>query len=241
MEDYNIQASGSFSDKESVLRQIDPKATIEDLKLHFLGLRRETYRDGNVLREKIVRISKPMFTYEFVQNQLMLILNSKLNFVIQVSRFRDEEIRRRIRADDERLCLTLAEGKKYYISNKQWNRILELHDNVIENDEGIKQTYWQRNGMDWEYNKAVDNKMVEMTHEDNIDSGEMYAVLSQIRSAITSLTFASYNKSYADKDAINGMLVGMLGEIRKESSVVREAQQKKRSWLGSSNNGDVEK
>jgi hypothetical protein len=243
METYNIQEQGSFTDKESILRQIDPKATIEDLKLHFLGLKRESYKDGTVMRTKVVRISKPMFTYEFVQNQLMLILNAKLNYVVQVSRFTEDEILRRIMADDKRLCLTLAEGCKHYITDAQWNKILELEDNKaplkdlndewVVNDRGEPKlfSYWQRNGFNWDYNKPVDNKMQEMTKISSNTSSSMFAVLSQIRSAITSLTFASYNKSFADNFNQNGMLVGMLGEMKKETSVLRDSDNKKKSWL----------
>jgi len=243
METYNIQEQSSFADKESILRQIDPKSTIEDLKLHFLGLKRESYKDGNTLVTKIVRISKPMFTYEFVQNQLMFILNSKLNYVIQVSRFTEDEILKRIRADDDRLCLTLAEGCKHYITDAQWNKILELHDNKAPmqdlNDEWILEdgklklfSYWERNGFKWDYNKHVDSKMQEMTKLGHLYSSSMFAILAQIRSAITSLTFASYNKSFADKlFSQNGMLVGMLGEMKKETSVLRDSDGKKKGWL----------
>ena len=244
-EEYQkTEFDGSFGgNKENLLRQLDPKYVIEELKLHFLGLTKVYDKDYDKIRSDTKRISKPMFTYEFVQNELLYILTTKLNFMVQVSRFDKKEILRRIYQDDKRLINLLAtEGSKYYISDKQWEMIMKLHENkqlveVTTTDEDGNekkklewQSYWKRNGINWKYDMPVDNQMIEMTLVKNDDDSNKWNIFHSLRAGITTLSFASFNKSYAAAEGLKGMFVEMLGDIRKESTVLRENQDKKKAW-----------
>jgi hypothetical protein len=108
---------------ESALQLAESKDVIEDFVLGYCGLKRNIQPDGDV---KIVRFSRPVFTYEFAQH-LMTYTYIEVNRITARTDFTPEELTNFYRKLFETRAELLAHiGINHLISDKAWDKVLEL-------------------------------------------------------------------------------------------------------------------
>ena len=214
------------ADASSMLQFLNPKDEIEQVLLSMLGLQKETVRINGVLKTQIRRVNKPMFTDEYART-LVSDLNGFLNYTIQVSRFDDAEIKRKVGGYLKKLVTSLCtHGDDAYVSTETWKKIIQIHES--ENDES-SYTGWLSFGINWDYNDPVNNEMVSNV-KDYSEELDQAIEFDRLVSKFSGVVHASFNKSFSPSAHTAGMLLNSMTDIRTESQVIKDAKPK--SWIG---------
>jgi hypothetical protein len=223
------------ADAASMLQFLNPKEEIEDILLSMLGLQKKTGKKNGYSYTYVERVTKPVFTDEYSRN-LVSDLRSFLNYTVQVSRFDDSDIKRKVGSYLKKLVSSLCtHGDDAYISNQTWQKIVDIHENQIrtkttaEGDEIEEHCGWLDFGIVWEYDKPVNEEMV-MLVKDYDEEKDQAIEFDRIVSKFSGIVHASFNKSFSPSANAAGMLLGSMTQIRTESQIVREAE--KKGWLG---------
>lgn len=215
-------------DAASMLQFLNPKEEIDDILLSLLGLQKEHTRKNGLPVTYIYRVNKPVFTDEYARG-LVNDLRSFLNFTVQVSRFDDSDIKRKVGGYLKKLVVSLCtHGDDGYISSETWRKVLDIHEN--QTDENEKPNGWEKFGIRWAFNEPVTEEMIALI-KDYTEEKEQAVLFDRIVSEFSSIIHASFNKSYSPSPQVAGMLLNSMTQIRTESQVVRE--QPKKGWLGS--------
>jgi hypothetical protein len=212
------------SDGASILDSINPEADVIRIINNFLGLKISVKVNGGTRTTSIVRVNKPEFTDEFVQN-IGSDLYQLLNFTIQVSRFQDKDIKQKV----GKFLLSLTKdfathGDDNYISDETWARIIEVHNSELTEKGAGKG--WDKHGINWRYNDPVNYDMIRYVKDfreevDQIVKFRKYIV------TIGAIVNASFNKSFSSNHNELGMVLRAIREIRTETNNTREIEQKR--------------
>ena len=203
------------TNKTELLAQINSADEVQRLINSYLGLSPiETVGDNKMRQVSMRRISRPIFTYEFIQNHLRTIIDGYLNFSIQFSRWERE----RITIHCLRSAVSLGNlyatiGDDNYISERSWALILQIH-----NSEGG----WKQFGVTWEYDKPVNSTMLNLVRQPVNDETDQTAFYSLSNRNIIALIEGSFNKGYAHALDSLGQLPKVSTEIRQENTVIRD-------------------
>lgn len=218
MQAQSFQQSG-FHDKTGILDSIDSSRIIYEIQLKFLGLERVTKSDGTSTSTKTKRNNKPIFTEEYTREFITNFL-AVLNYTVQASRFDKEQINDKMYRLMSSMRSSLAtKGEDHYISDKLWDRILEIQE----------ANGWELIGIDWKYDQPVSSRIVSYLKklpEFRCERVNQTSVFESITSYADPLIHASINKSWATKEHI-GMLLQMLTDTHRETIKERDFQQKK--------------
>jgi hypothetical protein len=214
------------SDKSSILELVNPQNDVINVINALLGLHIQITKDGNTHSATTTRISKPIFTKEYSMG-LLGDLNTFLNYTIQVSKFDTSKINLKMKHYLLALKKELAtHGDDNYISNDTWQKILDIHkDFSIIN--GKKVSGWHKFGIYWDYDKPVEYTMVYYT-KDFKEEVDQVIIYEKLLSTFSSIIEASFNKSSTNVQHGIGMFLGVLGEMRTESTVFREKEKEKK-------------
>lgn len=220
------------TDPTSMLEFLNPKAEIDDVLDLILGLQKKTvFISGtNSTRTVYRRVNKPIFTDEYARS-IVSDLRSFLNYTVQVSRFDDRDIRLKCKNYLKKLLRSLCtHGDDAYISHNSWQKILDIHESSSYEKDG-KKIYngWDKFDIVWEYDKAVENEMLELIKDRN-EEVDQAIVFDRIISTFGSVIHASFNKSFSPNPQMAGMLLGSMTQIRSESQIIKEAE--KKGWTG---------
>jgi hypothetical protein len=210
---YGVQYSPT-TNKNELLSQINSAESVQTLINSYLGLAAmQTVGDKHMKEVNLVRISRPLFTYEFV-HQLRAIIDGFLNFSIQFSRWEHDRIIMHCKRCGIHLTRFIAtSGDDNYISEKDWQIILQIHDS-----EGG----WGKFGITWEYNKPVNSPMLMLVKNRNEELDQIHFYSLMVRNIIA-LIEGSMNKGYANEFDPMGQLPKVSTEIRQENTVIRDA------------------
>lgn len=214
------------ADAGSMLELLNPKQDIEDILFSMLGLQKVQSRKNGMPVVYVERVNKPIFTDQYCRS-LVNDLLSFLNTTVQVSRFDDVDIKRKVGTYLKKLVTSLCtHGDDAYISGNTWKKIVDIHENISEPS---KQSGWDDLGIKWEYDMPVNEEMVSLVkdYEEEQDQGIEF---DRIVSKFSGMVHASFNKSFSPSPQASGMLLGSMTQIRTESQIVREAENKK--WFG---------
>ena len=225
------------ADATSMLQFLNPKEEIEDILFSMLGLQKVNTKRNGIAMVFVERVSKPLFTDEYVRS-LASDLRSFLNYTVQVSRFDDQDIKRKVGSYLKKLVTSLCtHGDDAYISGTTWKKIVDIHENQTHTVPHIKtgedqevNCGWLEFGVKWEYDLPVNEEMVGQI-KDYDEEKDQAIEFDRIVSKFSGIIHASFNKSFSPSPQAAGMLLGSMTQIRTESQVVREAQ--KKGWLGS--------
>lgn len=210
---YGVQYAPP-TNKNELLAQINSSESVQSIINSYLGLAPlQSVNDKMFKQVELRRISRPIFTYEFV-HQLRAIIDGFLNFSIQFSRWEND----RIMIHCQRLGIDLARffsttGDDNYISEQDWNMILIVHQS-----EGS----WKQYGITWEYDKPVNSAMLSLVKNRNEELDQTHFYALSIRN-ILSLVEGSFNKGFAHQMESLGQLPRVSTEIRQENTVIRDA------------------
>jgi hypothetical protein len=221
-------------DKGSILEYINPQSDVVNIINNMLGLHvvysKEKNKEGGI-KILTTRISKPEFTKEYVMG-LAKDLNVFLNFTIQVSKFGEEKVNTKMRNYMLALAKDLCtDADDNFISNNSWQKILNIHHDGMTDKNGQFHSGWERFGIIWKINDPVDYQMLQLVKDfqEEVDQVIKYEKISATLSAIIE---ASFNKSSSVRSQEVGMLLLALGEMRSESTILKEKEEKKKGFFG---------
>lgn len=229
-------------DAGSMLQHLNPKEEIEDILLSLLGLQKVNTKRHGIPIVFVERVTKPLFTDDYCR-RLANDLRSLLNTTIQVSRFDDTDIKRKVKNYLKRLLASLCtDGDDGYISIDTWRKIVDIHENQTKEEIDPKTNEkidvycgWEEFGIKWEYDLPVNEEMVSLV-KDYDEEKDQAIEFDKILSKFSGLIHASFNKSFSHSPQAAGMLLGSMTQIRTESQVIREAE--KKGWFSGSTFGD---
>lgn len=203
---------------------MDSSKEIQDILYSILGLQiNEEFRNGRIVRV-ISRQNKPLFTDEYARN-ICGDLRGFLNFTVQVSRFDDIEIIKKVRYYLIRLATSFAtHGDDAYISDASWHKILDIHTNET-NAAGVHNG-WEKFGIMWSYNDPCTSEMLNYVKDVN-EEADQAVEFDRLLSVFSSIIHASFNKSFSPNPQTAGMLLGSMTQIRTESQIIRESEKKR--------------
>lgn len=232
MESENVKQY-SPPDKGSILEYINSSSDIVNIVNDMLGLNIYYMNEKGQVRTVVTRVSKPLFTREYVM-QLAQDLHIFLNFTVQVSKFDQAKINMKMKNYLLALLKHLnTHGDDNYISNDTWQKILAIHQDyyILDDKNRTKLSGWQRFGFNWDINKPVDFGMMYFV-KDFTEEVDQVIDFSKVIATFSAIIEASFNKSYSSANNDFGMLLRTLGEMRTESTVLKEKEKEKKPFLG---------
>lgn len=225
MERTETQMYAPSENRSSILDSISPQGDIDKILSNLLGLKTVPRNEKGKTIYISVRASKPEFTEEYVRD-LASDLSQFLNFTVQVSRFEQRKINQKVGHYLLSLTQDLAtHGDDNYISDDTWHKILAVHEQYIVID-GEQRSGWYRFGINWTYNSPVTFDMIKLV-KDFDEEKDQGVKFSKHISTFGTLIEASLSKSFSSQFSDNGMIARLLGEVRTESSTLRNEEQTK--------------
>jgi hypothetical protein len=227
---YSDQTTTSFNgiaDKNSILESINPFNDIETIQNQLLGLRKVTQKDGGSVKTYYRRIAKPLFTDQYVYS-LVEDLSLLLNFTVQVSIFKEQQINKKVANYLLSLNHNLGtHGDDAYISDDSWDKIMEIHQQKYTVEiNGVPKLVsgWFKFDITWDYDKPVTSDMLKKV-KDEKEEVDQNTIFEKIRATYSTIIHASLNKSYSGDADTMGMLIASMAEMRKENTVIRPQQE----------------
>lgn len=210
VQNLNYSSMGSPSDKNGILEQIEPQKDVQRLVYSMLGLTPHKEFINGIEKMAYSRISKPLFTYEYVM-QIKSLLDGFLSYSVQVSRWEDKRIKRHAKEFALSMVRNLAiQGDDNYISEKTWKKILDVHST---------KDGWDKFGIKWDFDKSVNHSMLQLVRDANEEAEQAIVFVPIVREIIV-LVEGSLGKGYASYFNQLGMMPTMLGEMRTESTTI---------------------
>lgn len=217
------------ADATSMLQFLNPKEDIDDILYLLLGLQKKNKLIAGTNTRQIVyeRVNKPIFSDEYSRS-ISADLRSFLNYTVQVSRFDNVEIRKKVGNYLKKLLRSFAtHGDDAYISTNTWRKMIDIYES--ETDTNGTFIGWKKFGINWSYNDPVGSEMIDKI-KDLDEEMDQSVIFDKLISTFGSIIHASFNKSFSPHPETAGMLLGSMTQIRSESQVIRDAE--KKSWTG---------
>lgn len=211
-------------DRSSLLDSINPEADIDKIMTNLLGIKVMPKIEKGQKIYFSRRVSKPEFSEEYIRD-LTSDLARFLNFTVQVSRFEQKKINKKVGSYLLALGQDFAtHGDDNYVSDDTWQKILDIHDQkfIVNNEE---KSGWVQFGINWSYNQPVTFDMIRLV-KDFDEEKDQSVKFSKHIATFGTIIEASLNKSFSKDFAENGMIARLLGEVRTESTTLRHEEQK---------------
>jgi len=217
MPEYMPNNTGNnANDALTILESLNPGKEIHSICLSYLGLDVRTTRDGTKVSDVIKRYSRPSFTEEWVLTQLRTDLLQLVSYTVQFSVHKPERILQRIGEWKLTFLTNLAtHGDDNYISNRSWQKILDIHESAPDPK---VESGWAKFGINWKYDAAVTYDMLQLV-KDRDEDADQTVNFNSMMEAIGTFVEASMNKSVKVQESF-GMLLEALKNMYKQNQSI---------------------